>query len=53
MENKAVIYSNEAEQSVLGACLISKEAVVLSLEKLQPNDFYRNDNKIYPFIFTG
>ncbi len=46
MENKDAIYSLEAEQSILGSCLISKEAVVSSLEVLNPNDFYRNDNKI-------
>ena len=46
MENKTAIYSVEAEQSILGSCLISKEAVVLSLETLKPDDFYRNDNKI-------
>ena len=34
-------HSIEAEESVLGAMLISTEAVDVALEKLQPEDFYK------------
>lgn len=36
----------EAEQSVLGAMLIDQEAVNRVLEVLQPDDFYRQDNRV-------
>ena len=36
----------EAEQSVIGACLIDKGSVISSIEVLQKDDFYREDNKI-------
>ena len=43
---KQNIYNLEAEQSVIGACLIDKESVFLSMEDLKPEDFYRKDNQI-------
>jgi replicative DNA helicase len=39
-------HSLEAEVSVLGSCLISKDAVVVSLELLKPDDFYRNAHRV-------
>ncbi len=36
----------EAEQAVLGAMLTDKDAVIESLEVLNKDDFYREDNKI-------
>ena len=36
----------EAEQAVLGAMLLDKDTVVLALEKLKPDDFYREENKL-------
>lgn len=36
----------EAEQAVIGAMLIDKEAVTAALEKLRDEDFYREDNKL-------
>ena len=35
----------EAEQAVIGSMLTDKDAVMLAIEKLKPNDFYRDDNK--------
>lgn len=43
--NKQAIFSLEAEQAVLGSCLVDKEAVFTSMEELQANDFHRQDNK--------
>lgn len=36
----------EAEQAVLGSMLQDQEAVYLALEKLKPEDFYREENKL-------
>ena len=38
-------YNLEAEESVLGSMLISKEAIIIVLEILSDEDFYRNSNK--------
>ncbi len=38
-------YSLEAEQSILGAMLLDKEAVSISIEQVKPEDFYRDDHK--------
>ncbi|NLY43776.1 MAG: replicative DNA helicase [Clostridiaceae bacterium] len=38
-------YSIEAEQSVLGAMLIDKEAIAVVVESLKKEDFYREDHK--------
>ena len=35
----------EAEQAVIGSMLTDKDAVMLALEKLKPESFYREDNK--------
>jgi len=35
----------EAEQAVIGSMLTDKDAVMLAVEKLKGNDFYREDNK--------
>ena len=36
----------EAEQAVLGSMLTDKDAVIVVIETLKPEDFYREDNKI-------
>ena len=36
----------EAEQSILGSCLIDEKAIVDAVEVLVKDDFYREDNKI-------
>ena len=36
----------EAEQSVIGSCLIDTEAVIEAMNILVENDFYREDHKI-------
>lgn len=43
---KAMPNDIEAEQSVLGSCLIDANAIVDALETLVKDDFYREDNKI-------
>ena len=50
MENNEVIAKSQpndilAEQAVLGAMLVDKDAVVASIEVLKKDDFYREDNK--------
>ena len=35
----------EAEQAVIGSMLTDKDAVMLAVEKLKPDNFYREDNK--------
>jgi replicative DNA helicase len=39
-------HSLESEVSVLGACLISIDAVTVALELLKPDDFYRNAHRV-------
>jgi replicative DNA helicase len=39
-------HSLEAEVSVLGSCLISRDAVAVALEVLKPDDFYRNAHRV-------
>ncbi len=36
----------EAEQAVIGSALTDKDAVMAAVEKLSPEDFYREDNKL-------
>lgn len=44
-------HSLEAEQSVLGAMIINKEAINAAIEQLHPEDFYKEANKeIYEAI---
>ena len=38
-------HSLEAEQSVLGAMILNKEAINTAIEKLHPEDFYKEANK--------
>ena len=49
LENEVVIKSQPndilAEQAVLGAMLVDKDAIIASIESLKPDDFYREDNK--------
>ena len=35
----------EAEQAVIGSMLTDKDAVMAAVEKLKPDNFYRDDNK--------
>ena len=42
-----------AEQAVIGSMLTDKDAVISAVEKLKPEDFYREDNKaIYEAILS-
>ncbi|MZH47275.1 MAG: replicative DNA helicase, partial [Nitrospinae bacterium] len=43
--NKLPPYNKEAEQSVLGACLHSEEAIAKALEILSAEDFYKSTHK--------
>jgi len=43
--NKLPPYNNEAEQSVLGSCFHSSEAIAKALEVLGEEDFYKAANK--------
>ena len=38
-------HSNDAERAVLGACLISANALGEVTERLRPEDFYNPDNR--------
>ena len=38
-------HSVEAEQSVLGAMLLEKEAINTAIEIIRPDDFYKDANK--------
>ncbi len=56
MENEGLIkiQPNDitAEQAVLGSMLVDKDAVVVSIETLKSDDFYREDNKeIYAAMY--
>lgn len=43
---KILPHDLEAEQSVIGSCIIDENAVASSIEILSQDDFYREDNKI-------
>ena len=44
-------HSVEAEQSVIGAMIVNKEAINTALEMIRPDDFYKEANKeIYEAI---
>lgn len=47
---KILPHDIEAEQSVLGACLIDKESLISSMEALIYENFYREDHKV---LFKG
>lgn len=46
MEQRIPPQNVEAEQAVLGAMLLSHDAVVVAMEKLQSQDFYRDVHRI-------
>ncbi|MBQ9992191.1 MAG: replicative DNA helicase [Firmicutes bacterium] len=46
MEGRIPPYSQEAEQALLGAGLLDKEAVETALEHIRPEDFYREEHRI-------
>lgn len=46
MEQRIPPQNVEAEQAVLGAMLLSHDAVIVAMEKLQPRDFYRDAHRI-------
>ena len=43
---KVAPHSREAEESVIGAVLLSADAVNIALEKLHPEDFYRPSHQV-------
>ena len=50
---KTLPHSMEAEKSVLGSILISKEAMDLAAESLRPEDFYlRQNREIFETIYS-
>lgn len=50
MEQRVPPQNVEAEQAVLGAMLLSHDAVILAMERLQSHDFYRDVHRV---IFEG
>ncbi|MBT5856458.1 replicative DNA helicase [bacterium] len=50
MEERIPPQDMEAEQSVLGAMMLSKEAIAAVLDKIKPDDYYRDGHK---FIFEA
>lgn len=53
MASKIPPHNEEAEQSVLGAVLLSKEAISLVAEKIHPEDFYDGNNgKIFEAMLS-
>ena len=46
MEQRIPPQNVEAEQAVLGAMLLSHDAVIVAMEKLQSRDFYRDVHRI-------
>ena len=52
MDNlKVTPYNLEAEQSVLGSMLLSNEAIIVAMDKLKPEDFYKESHrKIFEII---
>ncbi|MDO5556759.1 MAG: replicative DNA helicase [Clostridia bacterium] len=45
MEGRVPPHDIEAEQAVLGSMLTDKDAVISAIGKIEPDDFYREDNK--------
>ena len=43
-------YSLEAEQATLGAMLLDREAIITGIEMLDPDDYYRDSNRL---VFTA
>lgn len=46
LHNKPLPHSTDAEAAVIGACLISETALVVASEKLTPEHFYHEANRI-------
>ena len=46
MEQRIPPQNVEAEQAVLGAMLLDHNAVIVAMEKLQPDDFYREVHRV-------
>ena len=42
----------EAEQAVIGSMLTDKDAVMAAVEKLKPENFYRDDNKAITTLYN-
>jgi replicative DNA helicase len=51
--NKLPPYNKEAEQSVLGACLHSEDAIAKVLEILREEDFYKSTHKKIFAVMRG
>ena len=51
--NKLPPYNKEAEQSVLGACLHSEDAIAKALEILREEDFYKSTHKKIFAVMRG
>ena len=53
MNNNISLPANsDAEQAVLGCCMLSHEALEISIEKLRPDDFLNNNNRIIFDVFS-
>lgn len=53
MEQRVPPQNIEAEQSVLGAMLIDKNAVIQVMENLRPEDFYREAHRVIFTVMAG
>ena len=51
--NKLPPYNKEAEQSVLGACLHSEDAIAKALEILREEDFYKSTHRKIFAVMRG
>ena len=51
MQDRVPPQNIEAEQSVIGAMLIDKNAVSVVTEKLMPEDFYRQAHQVIDASF--
>ena len=45
ISRRPVLHSVEAERAVLGACLLSKDALSIAMEVLKPDDFFINRHR--------
>ncbi len=46
-------HNDEAERAVIGACILSREALGNAIETLKPDDFYDTNNKLAYEILTN
>ncbi|MBM3209390.1 replicative DNA helicase, partial [Candidatus Shapirobacteria bacterium] len=44
LEEKVPPHSDQAEESILGSCLIDKDAIIAVAEFLSPEHFYNENN---------